>query len=125
MKLYKVTFRHYSQKDSVEGIKELLLANSEEEAFDHVDLKYTYGSWSDKDENGEYDPEDFEQADESYKARMIRLGGEDNDDEHEVEDLYYGATEWGWEFISDVTPEQQEFLLTNKLAVVYTPKATE
>lgn len=99
MKLYAIEFRHYSQKDSREGIATYVLADDETTIRDRIDLKYRCGGWKDKDQDGPvniYD-DDYEIiGQETYLARMLRMRGDLNDPDHEVTDLYYGATEWGW-----------------------------
>lgn len=78
MKLYKVVFRPYSQKDNEEGIKEFIIADNDDDMFNYVDIEHTYGSWSD--------------------------------------------IEWGWEFVSELTEEQEAILITIGIAKKYHPK---
>jgi len=102
MKLYEINFRHYSQKDSQEGILGYLLAESDEQVYEYLKSEPTlkneesiYVSWMYKD-----DPDD-EEYEEDFKERIINCCGDMYDDESEVYDLYYGATQYGWNCINE------------------------
>lgn len=120
MKLHKILIRHYSQKDSKEGIVTYVVADNEQEIFDRLDAKngpYTYGGWRERSEDTDDENDDSETVrndaghelleiyDDDYKVigretyleRMLRLRGEFNDDDAEVEDAYYGVTHYGWD----------------------------
>lgn len=106
MKLYKILFRHYSPKDSKEGVKIYALAEDEASIRDRIDATCCYGAWKEKEEDGpvEIYSDDYKViGQEDYLVRMLRLRGEYNDPDHEVTDLYYGATEWGWDEGQEIT----------------------
>ena len=100
MDIYKIHVEHFSQKDSHESIECFLLADSDEEVYKWVDKK-VHGSYTDKsNEDGMcdiYDEEFNVIGQETYKEKMIRVGGEFFDEDFEPTDLYYGCTIYGWE----------------------------
>ena len=112
MNLYEVKFRHYSPKDSQEGILTHLCADSDEAVYNWIrsepnleDGSHIFVSWRYKD-----DPEQDE-YDEDFKERIINCKGEMYDDESEVYDLYYGAIQYGWNKIFDNMTEENAKLL--------------
>jgi len=112
--LYKIEFTHYSPKDSESGTKNLLLAQNDEQVYEWIKTaEGIYNSWGD-DEKVTYDEieEIFKDEyggevsgwwkdgkPELFKERMMRLKGEINDEDYQVEDAYYGVTVWGWEIL--------------------------
>jgi len=115
MNLYKIIFSHHGPKDSEEGIKTLLLAENDEQVYDWLASEPDgyFLCWKERmedpddewfDENG--DPED-------WKARMIRLKGEINDDDRDFSDAYYGLTFYGWEMIDEnVNQDKIDYLIS-------------
>jgi len=115
MNLYKIIFSHHGPKDSEEGIKTLLLAENDEQVYDWLasEPDGCFLFWKERmedpddewfDENG--DPED-------WKARMIRLKGEINDDDRDFSDAYYGLTFYGWEMIDEnVNQDKIDYLIS-------------
>jgi len=114
MNLYKIEFTHHSPKDSESGTRHLLLAKNDEQVYEHIkSADGIYNSWEDdekviydeveeifKDEyGGEVSGWYYEDNPELFKNRMLRIKGENNDEEYEVEDAYYGVTVWGWELL--------------------------
>jgi len=97
MNLYKILFKHYSQKDSEEGIKKFILAKNDTEVFDHIEEKHNYGTWGDQEED--FEPE--EDGPQTYKEKLIKLKGQMYDEDYELHDLYYGATLYGWELVQE------------------------
>lgn len=108
MKLWELKFRHYSPKDSEEGIVGYLIADSSEQIYDYLKAEPTlndgtkygrniYVGWNYKD-----DPED-EEYDENHKQRLIDCCGEMYDDEEEVNDAFYGVIHYGWNCVRDET----------------------
>lgn len=108
MNIYKIHVQHFSQKDSHSSVETFLLASSDEEVYKWVDDK-EYGAYTDKsNEDGKleiYDGDFNVIGLESFKEKMIRVGGQYFDEDYEPSDLYYGATIYGWEKldIKDVT----------------------
>lgn len=109
MNLYKILFTHTAPKDREEGIKEYLLAESEEQVFEYVDEKYNYGGWKDKieddgDETYDIYDDNYEViGKETFKEKMIRIKGQMNDEDYDYSDAYYGITLHGWELIEEDT----------------------
>jgi len=111
MNLYILKFRHYSQKDSREGIITYLIAESSETIYEWfkdeptVNGNQIYNSYKDNEKDSTtfeiYDKDYNIIATETFKERTIRLNGEMFDEEAEVYDLYYGATQYGWELIKE------------------------
>ena len=108
MNLYRFMFDHYSPKDSQRGIVTYILADTDEEVYEwfksEPTIKLTsdmlFNSWKYYEEEREYDVWDDKFniiGTETFKERMLRLGGEMFDDEAEVSDAYYGVTHYGWE----------------------------
>ncbi|HHT97258.1 MAG TPA: hypothetical protein GXZ90_05125 [Clostridiales bacterium] len=101
MKLYEIRFRFYAPKDSKEGILTYLLAESSEDVYEWIrsepklqNDKHIFVSWMYKD-----DPE-ADEYEKDFKNRIIECCGDMYDDESEVYDLYYGATQYGWKEVS-------------------------
>lgn len=113
MKLYAITFKHYAPKDSESGIKTLVLANNDEQVYEFIASEpeingdqvynswraYEKFAWSDDlecftsgDEEKFWENENDDP--EPFKDHTIRLKG---DYDSELNDLYYGATQYGWE----------------------------
>lgn len=111
MNLYALKFRHYSQKDSREGIIAYVIAESSEDIYEwlksepRVNGDGIYNSYKYKEEDGVsfnlYDKDYKVIGTETFKERMIRLNGEMYDEDVEISDLYYGLTHYGWELISE------------------------
>jgi hypothetical protein len=112
--------QHFSQKDSHESVECFLLADAEDQVYDWVDKK-EFGTYSDKNnEDGKteiYD-DDFNVIGlESFKEKMLRVGGQFFDDDYEPCDTYYGATIYGWE-ISKEDATQSDIELLELLSVL-------
>ncbi|MDY8021116.1 hypothetical protein [Paenibacillus polymyxa] len=112
MKVYKIMFEHFSQKDSQKGILTYLAADSDSEVYEWLKSEPSsenwgniYNNYNHKEEDNEvfdiYD-NDFSIVDqESFRDRMIRLHGDMFDENVELSDLYYGATLYGWEVVKE------------------------
>jgi len=100
MNIYKIHVEHFSQKDSHKSTEAYLVADSDEAVYNWVDKKEC-GTYTDRnDEDGLIDIYDDEYnviGQESFKEKMLRVGGEFFDEDYEPEELYYGATIYGWE----------------------------
>ena len=92
MNLYKIHVEHFSQKDSHKSVEVFLLAEDGEAVYNWIDREREWGGWTD------YNDEDGESiGGETFKEKMIRIGGEFYDEDLELCDLYYGKTLYGWE----------------------------
>ncbi len=119
--LYKILFDHYSQKDKKRGIVCYLFASSEEAVYEWIKSEPKIG-------NGDYEPcisgsliscwADKEEYDTEFKERVINAKGRMFDDNYEPADLYYGDTEYGWEWVSDVDDEFKQQLIDFDMAFV-------
>jgi hypothetical protein len=129
MNLYKIIFSHHGPKDSEEGVKTLVAAESDEQVYnwlasdpgeittcwkynENIVLDSELGVFTDVDgdetDQGWYDDDGNP---EDYKTRMIRLCGDINDENESFDDLYYGVTLYGWEMIDEnVDADKIEYL---------------
>ena len=86
MKLYKIMVTHYAPKDFHSSIQEYVVATCDRDVFEYLASGYAY--WEDILEYCD----DEEYAREEYEEILRNKG-----DDREVSDLYYGATQYGWE----------------------------
>lgn len=84
MKLYKIMVTHYAPKGFHNSIQEYVVATCNRDVFEYLGSGYAY--WKEIVED--YD----EDAMETYNEILTNKG-----DDREVCDLYYGATQYGWE----------------------------
>jgi len=121
MNLYQINFDHYSQKDSERGIYTFLVAEDEESVYEWIKSEpkvkdnMLFNSYKYNEQDGKeyeiYDDKWNVVGIESFRERMLRLGGEMYDDSVELDDLYYGKTLIGWELIKeDVLPHEWEMI---------------
>lgn len=105
MNLYKITFSHSSPKDREEGIKGYLLAENDEQVYNYVDKTFNYESWEGNEKDGEpielYDENYNVIGTETFKEKMLRINGEQNDEDYDYCDSYYGITLYGWELLKE------------------------
>jgi len=103
-RIYKIQVRHAGPKSSHDSIELFLIADSEEEVYQWIDKEKNYGAWNEASEEGEMceilDSDYNVIGEESYKDKMIRLGGDFNDEDADYDDAYYGLTFYGWEDLS-------------------------
>lgn len=139
MNLYKITFSHHAPKDSEQGIKCLLLAENDEQVYEWIasepkpNDRSMFNGWKDNEgytynkEAEIFEDKDGDEVDsswydeegnaENFKARMLRLKGEINDDDYYFTDAYYGITLFGWELLKeDVKTDYSEL---KELGIVY------
>lgn len=97
LNLYEIRFKHYSQKDSEEGICSYLVAQSDIDVYEWIksdpilrNQQSITTSWIDEEDDS---PE--------FKERIINCCGEMYDEESEVCDLYYGAIQHGWLLVKE------------------------
>lgn len=118
MNLYEVMLKHYAPNDSEVGIFTYLVAQSDEAVYEWLkaepelkDGRQIYNSYKHSESNGEtfeiYDKEYNVIGEETFKERMIRLKGEMNDKDVELNDLYYGRTLLGWKIIKENVEEKE------------------
>ncbi len=144
MNLYKIEFQHIAPKGSANGLKCLLLAETDEQVYDwiasepEVNDKTLYNSWKDNESvNYNIDTEEFEDIDgdcvsgwydeesnpEAFKTRMLRLNGEINDDDIDFSDSYYGITVHGWTLLKENVKTDYSELI--ELGIVYKSNDTD
>ena len=107
MNLYKITFSHTAPKDSKEGIKGYLLAKNDEQVYNYVDKTFNCECWKDNEEGEDREPIELYDDDynvigtETFKEKMLRIKGEQNDEDYDYCDAYYGITLYGWELVKE------------------------
>lgn len=111
LNLYEIQFEHFAPKDSEKGIYTYLAAENDEAVYEWLKSdpelsngKHIFTGFEDYEEEEEYEIFDDDYnviGTESFKERMIRLKGDMNDDEKELNDLYYGATLIGWKMVKE------------------------
>jgi hypothetical protein len=101
MYIYKIIVQHFSQKDEHASIETFVLAESDEAVYQWVDKEKCYGTYADRTEEDGlmdvYDDDYTVVGQETFKEKMLRIGGEYFDGDYEPVDLYYGVTIYGWE----------------------------
>ena len=140
MNIYKILFSHYGKKDSIQGIVALVLAENDGQVYDWIasnpktEEMSIYNSWRDRenyslneetgtffDENG-YELRGWKDEDgnpETFKQRMLRLGGEIYDEDVDLSDSYYGITLYGWELLKEnVTTDYFELIELGIVVVI-------
>jgi len=122
MNLYKITFSHTAPKDQEKGIKDYLLAENDEQVYNYVDKTFNYECWKDSDEDKDREPIELYDDDynaignETFKEKILRIKGEQNDEEYYYDDAYYGITLYGWELVKEnVSSDYTEMI---KLVVI-------
>lgn len=110
MNLYSIDFTHYAQRGSEDGIFGYIVANDDEGVYEWIKSEPTlpqggtmYNSWADREED-EYDVYDNDYnvvGTETFKDKMIRLCGEVNDEDADIDDAYYGVTHIGWSLVKE------------------------
>ena len=117
--LYRVTCTHYAPKDSHEAIQCVIRAPSEDAVFAYLNA-LTYGLWDDDEDAKDVEWSPADPLTDEETARATALGLEivieewgttltgrlpamvrfrRGDDFREVEDAYYGCTQYRWEAI--------------------------
>lgn len=109
LNLYRIIVLHGAPKDSHTSTEGYLAAENEEQVFRHID-GLRYGSWSDKETDGDTIYDDKSNKDIPFKDWVMRERG-DLEDESGWEDAYYGVTKMGWEKIEGATQADIKRLL--------------
>ena len=108
MRLHAVKFMHYSQKDSEEGIKVYVIADTEDQVMRYIDVNYRHDSWSEGEMLDVWDDKLEKLIEVPYREKIKKERGEFWE---EPEDLYYGATQYGWDEGQEITPEDAAVLI--------------
>lgn len=118
MNLYQVMLKHYAPHDSEVGIFTYLVAQSDEAVYEWLkaepelkDGRQIFNSYKQTESEGEtfeiYDKDYNVIGEETFKERMLRLKGEMNDEDVELNDLYYGKTLLGWKVVKEAVEEKE------------------
>ena len=117
MDIYKIQVQHFSQKDSHTSIEAFVLAESAEAVYQWIDKEKQCGYFSDMEDDGEmcdiYDDDYNVIAQETFKEKMLRIGGQLYDEDYEPQDLYYGVTIYGWKKLDSNIPDVEISALKN------------
>lgn len=136
MLLIHLRFTHYSPKDSEDGLKELLLAESVEQALPYIDKEYLYDHLKDAEDDEAYHSvdDDWWEQHPGRKEEAVAMGltvneyGSVEGPAHvmtrwwrgnswkEASDAYYGVTHYDWDIAKPVTDEEAAVLLKLGLA---------
>lgn len=118
LKLFKIMQRFSAPKDNVEFVFKYVLAENEEIVFRHIDI---LANWTMCDEGEMFDVYDGYQLviQESLTEKLMRLRGDINDEDFELEDLDYGVTQWGWDEGSEISVDDSATLVRLNLAEVW------
>jgi len=114
MNLYAIQFTHYAPKDSKSGVLGYMVAENDEDVYEfiksepEIHKKTLYNSYEAYEEDGG----------ETFRERIIKCQGDMNDEYSEVSDLYYGATQYGWECIHEnITDKELDLLRKLKILI--------
>lgn len=113
MKLYKIMFTHYSPKDTEDGIKGYVLAETEVKVMQYIDVTYRLGGWSDADPLEVWDSKLEKLIERPFLDKVMKERG---DYWEEVSDLHYGATQYEWDEGVEISNEDAAVLLRLKVA---------
>lgn len=136
--LYSVRFKHYAPKDSAEGIIGYIIAEDAEKIYEFLkndsemnginiyavveedpeDEDDEFESFKDDDVLEIYDSEYNLIGTETYKEKMIRIGGQMYDEDAEVNDAYYGVTHYGWKLEKRIENEEDISILMDYLDII-------
>ena len=117
MRLFKILVKHYAPKDSHEAVEGFLLRESEEEVLDHVMMTLSYLDDNNLAEVREIYDDDYENSENiTRRAHLMRTHGQIENDHEEVSDLFYGATQYGWEDMGEAT--EAEVLIVKRLGLL-------
>lgn len=121
--LYSIRFKHFGPEDSQEGILGYVIAETAEEVYEFIKIDpeinglkiNSYSDCDDEEEFKVYDEDDVVIGTETYKERMLRLGGQMYDENAEVNDAYYGVTHYGWKLEREIQDEGDISILMDYL----------
>lgn len=128
MNLYKIEFSHFGPKSSEYGFKCLLIAESDEHVYEWIKSEPSINGdrldnyWGNAEAaNKVYDVYDSDYniiGTETFKERMLRVKGELNDDDNNLEDAYYGITLYGWGLLKENVDSDYSDLIDS--GIIYT-----
>jgi hypothetical protein len=97
MNLYTINVGHFAPKGSQYAIMGYVIAENDEQVYEYIKSEplmfgeQLFNSWKEKEGSEEYP---------DFKSEMIKCGGELYAG-IELEDLYYGVTQYGWELLKN------------------------
>ncbi len=125
--LYVLKFRHFAPKDSEDGIKTYLIANSCEEIYEWLKtdpeinegtICTPYKCYEESNKEYEIYDEDYKViGTETFKERMCRLQGDMFDGDVDISDAYYGITLYGWEIVKENIKREDALMAREKLGI--------
>lgn len=116
--LYTINFTFYAQKDNQSGIVTHIIANTDEQIYEWLKSEPKLDETKTPFYGRLYNNYKYREAEEDeFKQRIIGCQGDMYDEQSEVGDLYYGATQLGWEFVKNVS-EQVVDILKNAIYVI-------
>jgi hypothetical protein len=106
MKLYTIKFEHYSTSSEYSGIEAYVVADNEEQIYEYIASYLT--NWSDKEFElvDKYDDKG-NLSEETWKEKMMRERGDFDTD---IDDCYYGVTQYQWNEGKDIFGDEYEVL---------------
>ena len=117
-KLFRILVLHAAPQDKHISIQTYLIANDAEHVYDWIKsqpIEGIYVDWEEKESEGDvydvYDDDFNVIGTETFKERMIRLGGEMFDDTFDFSVAYEGITLYGWEMLCTISNPQIAILL--------------
>lgn len=121
--LYSIRFVHFAPKDSQEGIIGYVVAYTADEIYEFIKSDpeingiKIYSSFDcDESETFEIYNEDYEViGTETFKERMLRLGGQMYDEDSEVDNAHYGVIHYGWKLERKIQDEGDISILMDYL----------
>lgn len=138
MNLYRIYFRHYSQKDSKEGTSTYLIADNDEQVMAWLSEEAGWDFLDDRDMDTltEYFGTEFEKPGDRERAEALGLTidpeyGDVKGTKKALilftrgetgipSELYYGCTQWFWELAKEHIEQHEALVLTDLgLAVVH------
>jgi hypothetical protein len=111
MNLYRINMGHAAPKDWALSMLGYVLAENEEQVYEYLKSEpdihghKPFNSWKDKEEENEefeiYNSSYEVIGKETFKEKIIRIGGEINEDDYDFSDSYYGISLYGWELVKE------------------------
>lgn len=101
-RLFKIKFKHYSPKDSEEGVRGFISLDSEEEALKYV-LKLSCMGDDLSEPVEVWDLKTDETHTSTLGAELLKNKGLINYDGNDYSDAYYGITHYGYEDCGEVS----------------------
>jgi Circularly permutated YpsA SLOG family len=115
VRLYKVIFRHYSEKNRADGVKTWVIADNDLQVMIGADNEFGYGGAL-EDVADEADGSGSHAAGYTL-ASWLRHRGEIDNPDFPATDFYYGSEKIGWEIGTEIDVADAEALLRLGVAV--------